>query len=445
MKRIILSTAAFFVMAFSFAQTSSPSPRDPSLGFGFFLKDFVTPVNIHSTSFSSVLSNHNYGKLSDMSLGVDIHYYQGLTSHLDVKGALGGCFTKYGATPNNLATTEQFAVDLNAQLNLKLFTDKVFFNPYLTGGVGISDFNMSNFYESVNTGAGFEFNIGKGTFFYIQTVYDFEINHQILNNLNYSIGYAAPIFKKTKPEKVVVAPPPPPIPEVDTDGDGIPDSKDKCPTVAGVAKYNGCPIPDTDGDGINDEEDKCPTVPGVARYHGCPVPDTDGDGINDEEDSCITVPGIAKYHGCPIPDTDGDGINDEEDKCPTVPGTKENSGCPEIQKKINELAKSVYFNTGTATISSKALQPLDEVIVILKANPTAKLSIEGHTDNTGSEEINKKLSQKRADAIASYLTKKGIDAARLTAKGYGSAKPVVDNNTAAGKAQNRRVELKATY
>ena len=186
-------------------------------------------------------------------------------------------------------------------------------------------------------------------------------------------------------------------------------------------------------------------MPGVARYHGCPVPDTDGDGINDEEDSCITVPGIAKYHGCPIPDTDGDGINDEEDKCPTVPGTKENSGCPEIQKKINELAKSVYFNTGTATISSKALQPLDEVIVILKANPTAKLSIEGHTDNTGSEEINKKLSQKRADAIASYLTKKGIDAARLTAKGYGSAKPVADNNTAAGKAQNRRVELKATY
>ena len=380
-----------------------------------------------------------------MPLGVEVHYYQGITTHLDVRGALGGYFAKYGAIPNNVSDKEQFGVDLNAQLNLKLFTDKVLFNPYLTGGVGITDFNANNFYESANAGAGFEFNIGKGTFFYIQTVYDFQINHQLLDNLNYSIGYAAPIFKITKPAKLVVAPPPPPLPVVDTDGDGIPDSKDKCPTIAGIAKYNGCPIPDTDEDGINDEEDKCPTVAGVARYKGCPVPDTDGDGINDEQDSCLLVPGLTKYHGCPIPDTDGDGINDEEDKCPAVIGTKENFGCPEIQKKINELAKSVYFNTGTAVISNKALKPLDEVIAILKANPIAKLSIEGHTDNTGSEDVNKVLSQKRADAISVYLSKKGIDASRLTAVGYGSSKSIADNKTAEGKALNRRVELKATY
>ena len=432
-------------MVCSFAQSAVPDLRDPSLGVGFFLKDFVTPVFIHNTSFSSVLNNSNFGKPADMSLGIDIHYYQGITSHLDARGSLGGCFTKYGASPNNLVTIEQLALDLNAQLNFKVFTDNVFFNPYATAGLGVTNFKGSSFYESVNTGAGFEFNLGKGNFFYIQTVYDFQLNHETLDNLNYSIGYAAPIFKKTKPVKVVVAPPPPTATEVDTDGDGIPDSKDKCPSVAGIAKYNGCPIPDTDGDGINDEEDKCPNVMGVARFKGCPVPDTDGDGIDDEQDSCPSVKGLAKYHGCPVPDTDGDGINDEEDKCPTVAGTRENFGCPEIQKKINELAKSVYFNTGTATISAKALKPLDEVITILKANPTAKLSIEGHTDNTGKEDINKALSQKRADAIAAYLTKKGIEATRLTATGFGSGKPVVDNNTAQGKAKNRRVELKATY
>ena len=445
MKTIILSVAAFFIMACAVAQSMPDNPRDPSLGVGFFLKDFVTPLNIRTTSFSKVLSTHNYGKPADMSLGVDVHYYQGITSHIDLRGTLGGYFAKYGVTPNTIAEKEQFGLDLKAQLNFKLFTDNVFFNPYLTGGFGVTDFNSGNFYENGNAGAGFEFNIGKGTFFYIQTVYDFQINHKALDNLNYSIGYAAPIFKITKPAKVVVAPPPPPPPVVDTDGDGIPDSKDKCPTVAGVAKYNGCPIPDTDHDGINDEEDKCPAVAGVARFKGCPVPDTDGDGINDEQDSCPAVPGIAKYHGCPIPDTDGDGINDEEDKCPTVVGTKENFGCPEIQKKINELAKSVYFSMGTATISSKAFKSLDEVIAILKANPSAKLSIEGHTDNTGKEDLNKKLSQQRADAIAAYIAKKGVEASRLSAVGYGSDKPVADNKTAAGKAQNRRVELKATY
>ncbi|HXO74596.1 MAG TPA: DUF5723 family protein, partial [Puia sp.] len=92
----------------------------------------------------------------------------------------------------------------------------------------------------------------------------------------------------------------------DTYKDGIYDDVDKCPTVAGLKRYNGCPIPDTDGDGINDEEDSCKTVAGLKRYNGCPIPDTDGDGVNDEEDSCKTVAGLKKFNGCP--DTDGDGI-----------------------------------------------------------------------------------------------------------------------------------------
>ena len=68
----------------------------------------------------------------------------------------------------------------------------------------------------------------------------------------------------------------------DSDGDGILDKDDKCPTQSGTAAYNGCPIPDTDNDGINDEQDKCPTQAGIAKYEGCPIPDSDGDGINDE-------------------------------------------------------------------------------------------------------------------------------------------------------------------
>jgi hypothetical protein len=84
--------------------------------------------------------------------------------------------------------------------------------------------------------------------------------------------------------------------EADSDGDGISDPNDKCPTVVGVSRYDGCPIPDSDNDGINDELDKCPNQAGTAKYDGCPVPDTDNDGINDENDKCPTVAGTAKYY-----------------------------------------------------------------------------------------------------------------------------------------------------
>jgi hypothetical protein len=109
----------------------------------------------------------------------------------------------------------------------------------------------------------------------------------------------------------------------------------------------GCP--DRDGDGIADGDDKCPDVAGLARYQGCPVPDTDKDGINDEADKCPTVPGLARYQGCPIPDTDGDGVNDEEDKCINEKG-RLNFGCPVIDEKtierVNRAAQNV-FATGS--------------------------------------------------------------------------------------------------
>jgi len=234
-----------------------------------------------------------------------------------------------------------------------------------------------------------------------------------------------------------------PIP--DTDGDGINDEEDKCPTVPGVAKYNGCPIPDTDKDGINDEEDKCPTVPGVAKYHGCPIPDSDSDGINDEEDKCPTVPGVARYNGCPIPDTDKDGVNDEEDRCPTVPGPASNHGCPVIKKeliqKINFAAKSLLFQTGKAVILKKSYLQLDNVVRILKADSSFNLEIDGYTDNSGDSIKNVKLSTDRANAAKAYLIKKGVAAKRLNAQGFGPTKPIAPNKTPQGRAKNRRVEF----
>ena len=241
-----------------------------------------------------------------------------------------------------------------------------------------------------------------------------------------------------------------PIP--DTDGDGINDEEDSCKTVPGLAKYHGCPVPDTDGDGINDELDKCPLVPGLARYQGCPIPDTDGDGVNDEEDSCKTVPGSPKYHGCPIPDSDGDGINDEEDKCPNLPGPKENFGCPVIKKavmndlvkKVNFAAKGLQFQTGKAVILKKSYLQLNNVVKIMKANPSLKLAIDGHTDNVGNADKNMALSVDRANAAKAYLIKNGINESRISAQGFGATKPIAPNTTAAGKLKNRRVVFTIT-
>jgi len=108
----------------------------------------------------------------------------------------------------------------------------------------------------------------------------------------------------------------------DRDGDGITDSEDQCPDQAGLAQFNGCP--DTDGDGIRDAEDECPSVPGIQLYNGCP--DTDNDSIPDPKDDCPTQKGLREFKGCP--DTDGDGLSDNNDDCPFDVGPIANKGCP---------------------------------------------------------------------------------------------------------------------
>lgn len=240
-----------------------------------------------------------------------------------------------------------------------------------------------------------------------------------------------------------------PPPPADSDGDGIVDPNDRCPTVAGLARYGGCPIPDTDKDGINDEEDQCVSVPGLARYQGCPVPDTDKDGINDENDKCPKDFGLARYGGCPIPDTDGDKVNDEEDKCKDTPGPEENMGCPlvpeEVKRKVNTAAKNILFVSGSSRLQSSSNKGLNEVAQIMKANPSMSLSIDGHTDDVGNDEANMLLSQQRADAVKKYLVSKGVEESRISATGHGETMPIADNKTAAGRAANRRSELTLSY
>lgn len=260
------------------------------------------------------------------------------------------------------------------------------------------------------------------------------------DNLLHSIGVAVNISRK-KPVSIITIPD---VPVPDRDNDTVVDSLDACPDQPGPASLNGCP--DRDGDGIADIKDSCPDIMGASKYNGCPVPDTDNDGINDEADKCPTVAGVARLQGCPIPDDDKDGIANEDDRCPNEAGPASNFGCPEIRPEIietvNLAARNIYFATGSDVLLKKSFPSLDNVAQILKNDPSLKINVEGHTDTTGTAAKNQQLSDLRTISVKIYLMSKGIDGNRITRTGYGASKPIADNKTPAGRAQNRRVELK---
>ncbi|HLZ45943.1 MAG TPA: OmpA family protein [Gemmatimonadales bacterium] len=239
----------------------------------------------------------------------------------------------------------------------------------------------------------------------------------------------------------------------DSDGDGVYDGIDKCPgTPTGVrVDATGCPI-DSDGDGVPDGIDKCPNTPQGATVDttGCPI-DSDHDGVPDGLDKCPNTPAGVEVDssGCQrIKDSDGDGVDDSKDKCPgTAPGTKvDAAGCPILftETRAPVVLRGVTFETGRSTLKPDSYTILDIVAGSLVANPDIKIEIGGHTDATGSPATNTRLSQARAEAVRAYLASKGVAPERMVAKGYGPTQPVAPNTTAAGRAQNRRVELRQT-
>jgi OOP family OmpA-OmpF porin len=260
-----------------------------------------------------------------------------------------------------------------------------------------------------------------------------------------------------KPEPPPPPPPPPALPPPDTDGDGVLDSEDACPTVPGKRtsdpKTNGCP--DRDGDGVPDMVDACIDVPGVAtddpKTNGCP-PDRDGDGILDKDDACPDVKGIKtedpKTNGCPDTDRDKDGIPNDVDACPDQPGPKSDdpktSGCPRvfIKNGLIQILEQPKFDFNKAAIKKESDSLLTEVAKVMTEHPEIKkVRVEGHTDNVGSADYNKKLSQQRADAVVKWLSSHGIVAGRLASVGIGKDRPLVPNDTELNRALNRRVEF----
>lgn len=272
-----------------------------------------------------------------------------------------------------------------------------------------------------------------------------------------------------------------PTPEQDSDGDGVPDSRDDCPDTprGAIVDERGCPK-DSDGDGVYDGIDRCPDTPRgcVVDEWGCPL-DGDGDGVCDGIDRCPDTPAGCEVDdwGCPL-DSDGDGVCDGLDRCPDTPaGCQVDAwGCPldadrdavcdgldrcpgsgagvpvrpdgcakELPiftpEKKSLVLEGVYFEFDSATLLPASEATLDRVAQSLIDWEEARVQVAGHTDSMGDEAYNQGLSERRAASVRDYLISRGVQAARLHARGFGELEPVADNRHESGRKQNRRVVL----
>lgn len=347
----------------------------------------------------------------------------------------------------------------NYMLNLryKLFNDIILSaeskaQPYIYAGAGmLHDHNTSGF--NWNSGLGFKFPLGDITSLYVEGGYIRGIEPLLHRDrddfvkatigLEFALGKGKDTDGDGVPDRKDKCPDTPRGVAVDADGcpldrdgDGVPDYLDECPDTPGLKEFNGCP--DRDGDGVPDHLDECPDVPGLKKFNGCP--DTDGDGVPDHKDECPnTPPGCpVDAKGCPL-DSDGDGVIDCEDDCPNEAGPRENKGCPVGLIEIN--MGPVYFDFDRAVLKPEGRADLDKLIATLNAAKKYEIVVNGHTCNIGGETYNQNLSERRAQEVVKYLTSKGINNAAVGARGYGESQPAQPNTSINNRRLNRRAEF----
>lgn len=388
---------------------------------------------------------------------------------------------RYGTSSNG----NQFFADVDFLVKYLLANDYLLksscaFDPYIAVGPGFSKLGGNSGF-AINAGIGTNLWLSETVGIRLQTLYNGSSEDKVGDYFHHTLGLVIRFGSGKDSDKDGVADSEDKCPTVaglenlmgcpDRDGDGIADNDDACPDVKGLASFKGCP--DSDGDGITDKDDACPTNAGKLELNGCP--DKDGDGVADKDDKCPDVAGLTTLAGCPdkdgdgiadaedqcpnekgtsemagCPDRDGDKVADKDDKCPDVKGLKTNNGCPsideakkkEVLERISFAAKSIQFETGKDVIKKVSYARLDTVVSIMKQYEYTNWSIEGHTDNVGKADKNLDLSKRRAAAVKAYFIGKGISEGRLQSEGFGDTKPAADNKTAAGKATNRRVEIK---
>jgi OmpA-OmpF porin, OOP family len=434
----------------------------------------ATMINYQAPYDGAVDNFQRYGS------GVELYYRHQL------KNGFGFSFpARIGVSQKYESSSNFTYIGLDARVHYSFLKPGTLVIPILFTGIGGLYDKPGSFRAEIPIGGGLDIPVAPQIGIQVTTSYRIGIEANT-NSIQHTIGFVYKIGQKSKVDNGLTndidkdgvideMDDCPTIPGVaalkgcpDTDGDGIPDHLDDCPTFAGTLIHKGCP--DTDGDGLPDHLDNCPQIPGLKENGGCPVDDSDGDGISDEDDKCPEEAGLIKFNGCPdtdgddipdylddcpnqkgpkylkgCPDSDGDGVPDYADKCILIPGPVSNFGCPELKKEEKQVLvnamQSVQFDLNSSELKKESFAILDQVVELMKKYDYYDLSIEGHTDNIGKEAFNQLLSENRANRCKDYLISKGINASRVTSKGYGIDKPIADNNTVEGRMQNRRVEF----
>lgn len=450
MKKIKVTLFAL-AAAFSVGAQAQDENNPWQIGFGVNSVDIRTPKD-----FGDVLKD--WAGPSDLNIlpavsRLSVGRYIGKGFSAELSGSLNKIEKGYGYNKDldNKVDQSFWAVNLAAQYHLNtLWSGARWFDPYAQVGGGYAAIdNEGKFRTLVGAGANFWFtdNIGLN----LQTAYHPTMKSESTENyFQHALGITIKFGKQDRDNDGVAdkddkCPDVAGKPELngcpDADGDGITDAEDSCPDVFGLKEFNGCP--DTDNDGIADKDDECPEVAGKPELKGCP--DADNDGIADKDDKCPQQAGPKENNGCPWPDTDRDGVLDKDDECPEEAGPASNKGCPEVtqevQTQLNSFAKTILFDVGKSTIRPESATVLNNIVNVLNKYKNSKFSVEGYTDTSGNKDKNQRLSEDRAYSVKAYLVDKGINPARLSAKGFGPEKPIASNKTKKGRELNRRVEI----
>ncbi len=436
----LMAVALLFVGISSIQAQDENNPWQVSFG--------VNAIDVYPTGDVSSFGNELFNANDHWNILPSI-------STLAVSKSVGGGFA-VGArgSLNKISKLGDTAVDdfshyaLDGTIKYNFLKNKTF-DPFLEVGGGYTWVREIGA-GTVNAGVGFNLWFTENVGFTVQTGYKHAFEDYGVKHWQHLAGIAVK-FGGTDTDGDGIYDKDDACPEVagleafngcpDADGDGIEDSKDSCPNEAGSKEMNGCP--DADGDGVADKDDACPNEAGIAALGGCP--DADGDGVADKEDECPNEAGPAENKGCPWADKDGDSVLDKDDQCPDVAGTVANMGCPEVtvevQKQLNDYAKTILFDTGKSSIKAESTGVMVDIIRILAEYPNAKFSVEGHTDSQGGAATNQALSESRANAVRDFLIGEGIGADRLSAAGFGEDQPIASNKTRAGRKENRRVQI----
>ena len=489
MKKLLI---VLFILCITLVNAQNKTKSiNSKIGLHFMLNDFST------TLFNPAFTMHS---------GFGVDYNKGIYEKIDIVGTMNLSSVNYLLPPLSTPyRSNNFLLDVNVGAYVKAFDDTKTINPFLITKIGYSKYKSIGGL-SLHPGVGLQCNVFNEVYIVSTMEYRKAMNNRISDLMHYTIGIATNLSKsktpKPKKEKQIVAPKQVTknitVTVID-EATGLPLQYADVKIIAedgtaqnattndkGIALINNVIVGNYTVNAIlnnilatnksislADFKIKNATFP-ITLTHNDPrftlVGKTIDKTVNRPIDgTAVTVTNTFDNTKAVVYSTLPNGefrtqlsANNEFEivgkkesyisnieKISTQGLTRSQTLYVELELGIEEakagksiVLNNIYFATGSAMVNVNTSSDLKKLVQFLIDNPSAKLEIQGHTDNVGSKDLNQKLSQQRADSIVKYLLEKGVQQEQLIAKGYGDTLPIATNETTAGKSKNRRVEMK---